>query len=114
MAAVVAGSRAVRVGRGPRAAGWEETAGRRVAVVTAAVNLRAGKKPVSTGSGAAPEACNGGAGLLGASVSPTTRELLGSRWDPVVTVSFVAGQEAAVTCVAFPALRRRPGDSAVR
>lgn len=43
--------------------------------------------------------------------SPATRELL--EWDPLVTVSFVTGQEAAVTCVAFPALRRRPGESAV-
>lgn len=44
---------------------------------------------------------------------PAPRDLVEWRWDPFVTVSFVTGQEAAVTCVAFPALRRRPGESAV-
>lgn len=108
MAAVVAGSRAVRGGCGSKVAGCEEIAGRRVAVT-----LREGKNPVSTGFGASLESYNGGAGLPGASVSPATRELLESRWDPFVTMSFVTGQEAADTCVSFPALRRRPGESAV-
>lgn len=94
------------------AAGGEGTAGRRVATVTAAVTPRAGKDPVSTGSGAFLEAHNGGTGLSGASVSPATPEPLESRWDPFVTMTCVTGRKAAVTCVAFPALRR-PGESAV-
>lgn len=78
------------------AAGGEGTAGRRVATVTAAVTPRAGKDPVSTGSGASLEAHNGGTGLSGASVSPATPEPLEPRWDPFVTMTCVTGRKAPV------------------
>lgn len=51
---------------------------------------------------------NGGTGLPGASVHPATPELLEWRSEPVVTVCFVTGPEAAVTCVAFPACPSPP------